>query len=214
MDLNFAYRIYIHPAQLEKALRYLDENCDPEYTNFEFQGNAMFHVDTSTVGIVKTKIEIYKPESLSCSLIVENDESIFNYYLNNLSQIYNRDIDSEKRRLRYWQTDKNHFRLADIELYVYDYSEFLEDTLELSFFAINPALSLLFSESKSIKKFFKKFCNEVKAQHAFLQQEEYGIQMLYLDGSECDYVIPSFAESFEKYGVIPVIKDILKDKLQ
>lgn len=213
MELNFAYRIYIHEAQLEKALRYLHEHSDSEYTDFEFQGDAMFHVNKSSVGKVKTKIEIYQPESLSCSLIVEKDDSIVNYYINNLAQIFNPEINSEKRYLRYWQIDKNHFRLTDIELYLYDYSDFLANTLELSFFAINPHLSLLFSESKSIKSFFIKFCEEVKAEHAFLQQEEYGVQMLYLDGKECNYTIPVFAESFEKYGVIPVIKDILKGKL-
>ncbi|MDU1905943.1 MAG: hypothetical protein E6772_14300 [Dysgonomonas sp.] len=213
MELNFAYRIYIDETHLEKALRYLHAHCDSEYTDFEFQGDVMFHIDKASVGTVKTKIEIYQPESLSCSLVVEKDDSIVNYYINNLAQIYNPEIDSEKRSLRYWQTDKNHFRLTDIELYILDYSEFLENTLELSFFALNPNLSLLFSESKSIKKFFTRFCEIVEAKHAFLQQEEYGIQMLYLDGEKCDYSIPVFAESFDKYGVIPVIKDILKDKL-
>lgn len=210
MELNFFYNIYIQKDKLEKTLRYLHKHCDAQLTDFEFQGNNMFHVERSSVGDVKTKIELYKPEKLNCTVIVENDEIITSYYLNYLSERYEPNSENEENYFDYWLTDKKHIRVGNIEIYISDYSDKIENTFELSFVAVTSNMSVLFAESESINKFFKNLCLEIKADHAYLYKEEYGIQILFLDKKEVNYTIPIYWDSLQIYGVIPVIRDILR----
>lgn len=209
MELNFAYKLYLRKDKLEKALRYLLKNSAEQSADFEFQGGELFRIDRSTVGMVKTKTTLEKLNKANCAIVAENDITIVNYYLNYLAATFDINQDNPENTLKNWQADKEHFIVGNLEVHISDFSDKIENTLELSFHATAPDMSVLLVESVSISKFFKKFCYNVKADHGYLYKAEYGIQMIWLDGEECDYAIPVYWESFQKYGVIPVIQIIL-----
>jgi len=209
MELNFAYKIYFGKEKLEEVLKYILKNTEEESVDFEFQGDQLFHIDRSIVGMVKTKTTADKLQKFNCAIIADNDISIVNYYLNYLAATFNISVDSPENTLKNWQANKDQFIIGNIEAYISDYSDKIENLLELSFYATAPDMSVLFVESVSINKFFKKFCFDIKADHSYLYKGEYGIQLIWLDGDECDYAVPAYWDSFQHYGVIPVIKTIL-----
>ena len=212
MGLDYDYRIYVKKKNLRSTMEYIFQNCEKSRSGFEFVNSDLFRLNRLHYGVERRKIENDGlNQDFDCCLIFANDDKIWEYHLNDLSEGFNPSSREELDNLSTYQVDANNFWIGNIEVRVRDYTENIRDTVEISFLAVSSRMSELFRDSNSIDKFFKRLCKEVEADYGYLSKESEGYKLIWFEGRETNFEIQrnDHLQTFDKLGFIPVIKSIM-----
>lgn len=213
MGLDYDYKVYLKRERLLEALEYLQDNCDEKRSGFEINNGKLIRVSRFHNRIEKNELENHGiSQKIDSCMIFKTDIKIVEYYLKELTQNYQHDTNDEDDYLNLYQYDKDNYRVGNIEVHINDYSEKEMGLVELEFWAVTSDMSILFSESESIDKFFKDFCKKVQADFGCLYMEDSGYRLIWFEGEEMSLTVPINWNSFQEHSFRTVIKKIFKNR--
>lgn len=213
MGLDYDYKVYLKKEKLLDALEYLLVNCDKERTGFEIDNGKLIRVNRFHNRTEKTELVDHGiSKQIDSCLIFKTDVKIIEYYLKELTQNYQHETDDVDDYLNLYQYDKDHYWVGNIEIHINDYSEKETGFIELEFWAVTSDMSILFSESESINKFFKTFCKKIDADFGCLYMEDSGYKLIWFEGEEMNLTVPVNWHSFQEHGFRSVVKKIFKNR--
>jgi hypothetical protein len=212
MGLDYDYRIYIKKERLNRALQFIYEHSEKERASFEIINNQLHKIDRYANGeISKTLLEnLGINQRVDTCILVEEDHTIIEYYLYDLAQNYTPDSADESDFIDYYKGAEGKWWIGNVEIYINDYSSRIEDCIEIQFWAVTSDMSRLFAKSKSIDKYFKEFCRATEADYGCIYMEHSGYRLIWAKGKEYNLTVPILWNSFEEYGFVKVIGDVLK----
>lgn len=212
MGLDYDYKIYIRKENLKKTIKFVYEHSDKDRVSFEIKEEQLYEIDRFADGrITKTLLDNFGiNQRIDTCILVEEDKSIIEYYLWDLTQYYHPNSNDSSDYINYYKNTNNKWWIGNIEIRIKDYSDKIENCIELEFCAVTSDMSRLFANSKSIDKYFKELCKAVEATYACIYMEDNGYRLIWGNGQEYNLTVPINWNSFQEYGFIRVIKDILK----
>ena len=212
MGLDFNYRIYVKKDKLEDAFKLVAANCSKNngivYQDGKFFKNYSYKA-LEPLDILKLNV------ALSCVFMFKKDDQILAYSIKNNINVLRKETD-----------EKNYFSIKDIvlpvggiDVSVIDYGIEIPDTFEIRFAAVTSDMSRLFRDSPSIEAFFKRFCQEVKADYGCLDKEHEGYRLIWFEGEpfsvdlphEYGYNDPAW-EPFRELCFIPAMRRFAKEE--
>ena len=157
MGLDYGYRIYVKRKKLKSTMKYVFSKCDKSRSGIEFLNDKFIKLNRFHDRVERSEIKNDGlNQDLDCCLIFENDDKIWEYYLNYLCEIFHGESTDDGDYVGTYQVDENHFWIGNIEIRINDYSEIIPGLVEITFFAVTTDMSILFRDSISIDKFFKQ----------------------------------------------------------
>ncbi|MFH6993584.1 hypothetical protein [Flavobacterium sp. FlaQc-48] len=212
MGLDYDYRIYIKKENLKRALQFVHEHSDRKRVSFEITNDQLYKIDEYANGqILKTLLHDFGiNQRIYTSIAVEQDDSVMEYHLYDLTQNYQPDSLDESDFIEYYKSQDNKWWIGQIEIHINDYSSKITDGVELQFWALTSHMSRLFAESKSIDKYFKELCKATEADYGCIYMEDSGYRLIWAKDKEYNLTVPVLWSSFEEHGFIKVISDIMK----
>lgn len=212
MGLDYDYRIYIKKEKLKKALKFVYEHSQKERVSFEIVNDQLYKIDKYANGQTSATLldNFGINQRIDTCIVVDEDNSIIEYYLYDLTQYYQPDSADESDFIDYYKCMNNKWWIGNIEIHIKDYSSKMENYIELQFWAVTSDMSRLFAKSPSIDKYFKELCQSIEADYGCIYMEDNGYRIIWAKGKEYNLTVPILWNSFEEYGFIKVISDILK----
>lgn len=212
MGLDYDYRIYIKKEKLKEALKFVYEHADKKRVLFEITNDQLYKIDKFANGqISKTLLDNFGiNQRIDTCILVDEDNSIIEYHLYDLTQHYQPDSVDESKFIEYYKYADNKWWIGNVEIHIKDYSSKMPNYIELQFWAVTSSMSRLFAESTSIDKYFKELCRAAEADYGCIYMEDSGYRLIWAKGKEYNLVVPILWSSFEEYGFVNVIGDILK----
>ena len=212
MGLDYDYKIYVKKENLKKTLNFVYLHSHKDKVSFEIIDGQLYRIDKSADGrVTKTLLEDFGiNQKIDTCILVDEDKSIIEYYLWDLTQYYHPNSNDNSDYIDYYKNTDNKWWIGNVEIHINDYSDKIEDYIELEFWAITSDMSQLFANSKSIDKYFKELCKAVDATYACIYMEDNGYRLIWANGQEYNLTVPINWSSFQEHGFVRVMKDILK----
>lgn len=212
MGLNYDYRIYIKKEKLKEALKLIYKHSQKERVAFEIVNDQLYKIDKYANGQTSATLldNFGINQRIDTCIVVEEDNSIIEYYLYDLTQYYQPNSLDESDFIDYYKCMDNKWWIGNIEIHIKDYSSKMENYIELQFWAVTSDMSRLFTKSPSIDKYFKELCRSIEADYGCIYMEDNGYRLIWAKRKEYNLTVPILWNSFEEYGFIKVISDILK----
>ena len=212
MGLDYSYKLYIKKDRLKQTLKFVYEHSDKSRVSFEIVNDQLYKIDNWPNGkVTKTLLDNFGiNQRIDTCILVEEDNSIIEHYLLGLTQNYQENSNNKSDFIEYYKNANNKWWIGNVEIYIKDYSEKIDDFIELEFWAVTSDMSLLFAKSKSIDLYFKELCRAVNVDYACIYMEDSGYRLIWAKDQEYDLTVPINWNSFQEIGFIKVIKDILK----
>ncbi len=212
MGLDYDYKIYIKKDKLKQTLKFVYEHSDKERVSFEIVKDQLYKIDWYVNGkVTKTLLDNFGiNQKIDTCILVEEDINIIEYYLWDLTQNYQENSSDKSDFIDYYKNVDNKWWIGNVEIHIKDYSEKMDDFIELEFSAVTSDMSRLFAKSKSIDNYFKELSRAVNADYACIYMEDSGYRLIWANGKEYNLTVPINWSSFQEIGFIKVIKDILK----
>jgi hypothetical protein len=212
MGLDYDYKIYVKRENLKRALKFVYEHSDKARVSFEINGDKLYKIDKYANGqISKTLLNNFGiNQKVDTCILVEEDNSIVEYYLWDLTQNYQPNSNDKSDFIDYYKDTDNKWWIGNVEIHINDYSDKIENCIELEFWAVTSDMSRLFAKSESIDKYFKALCKSVEADYACIYMEDNGYRLIWAKGREYNLSVPINWNSFQEFGFIKVMSGILK----
>ncbi len=212
MGLDYDYKLYIKKENLKKTLKFIYEHSDKERVSFEIKDEHLYKIENFGNGRITKKLldDFGLNQRIDTCIVVDEEDRIIEYYLWNLTQNYQPNSNDKSDFIDYYKSADKKFWIGNIEIHINDYSEKIENFVEVEFCAVTSDMSLLFANSKSIEKYFKELCKAVEVEYACIYMEDNGYRLIWAKGKDYNLTVPINWSSFQELGFIKVIKDILK----
>jgi hypothetical protein len=212
MGLDYDYKLYIKKENLKRTLQFVHRNSDKDRVSFEINDEQLYKIDKFADGrITKTVLDNFGlNKRIDTCILVDEDDRIIEYYLRDLTQNYQPNSNDKSDFIDYYKCVDNRFWIGNVEIHINDYSDKIENFVELEFWAVTSDMSRLFANSKSIEKWFKELCKAVEVEYACIYMEDNGYRLIWAKGKEYNLTVPINWNCFQEYGFIRVIKEILK----
>ncbi|KFF04058.1 hypothetical protein [Flavobacterium reichenbachii] len=212
MGLDYDYRIYIKKENLKRALKFVYDHSDIDRVSFEITNDQLYKIDNYANGkTTKTYLDNFGiDQKVDTCILVDEDDSVIEYYLYDLTQNYQPNSIYESDFIDFYKSTDNKWWIGNIEIHINDYSSKIDNCIELQFWAATSDMSRLFAKSKSVDRYFKELCRGVEADYGCIYMENGGYRLIWAKDKEYNLTVPILWNSFEEYGFINVISDILK----